>query len=610
MAQTISMSVGNVAIAHDLRQTISDNVDITQTHRNAVLVDELKPYGYDLDRYTDAYYQPYIDEYNEKQTRAERVETRTMSQRIKDTNDKIIKTNAERKAQGLSPSKKPTKLAYEFVLQYGNHDTNPSLEADDETCKAYFRAVLADLKAQYPHCKILLATYHADEPQGTPHCHILVQFDGEGYKQGISHTVSASKALELEGYEHAGSRKSNYQMQRWVEDVKDGIMTERLHEIVHEERDIIGESREHQTVSEYKERKRAEALTKQADAKQAEVQELTDKLDLVKKRNDVAQKNGELIQADVDRKKAELAEQTAKLNDARASTVKLTEEYFNTAIDLDGLNASVKSKNAQIGNLDKKAEELSNDIKKLKNERDSLQDYDILSKEIAKVELPAMRQTRKGVLIEDADVEIIAKLLKTASVKEGAITSAHEALTNAKARITRAREVLDTQDTIIEQAHKDAQKIRADAKNEVQQLNTKISSLNRQKAELEADTAEAQDVKEELKELKSKRDELAEDVNNNAYLLEELAEMSAHPDEIDATLTDKLIERITREAVTETIHTLDDCGRLQTNPMDCQSQVFMRLSELTNKVKERIQPLIDKPVEIVQDIIKTHHYSR
>jgi hypothetical protein len=49
---------------------------------------------------------------------------------------------------------------------------------------------------------------------------------------------------------------------------------------------------------------------------------------------------------------------------------------------------------------------------------------------------------------------------------------------------------------------------------------------------------------------------------------------------------------------------------LQTNPMDCQSQVFMRLSELTNKVKERIQPLIDKPVEIVQDIINSYHHSR
>jgi chromosome segregation ATPase len=221
-----------------------------------------------------------------------------------------------------------------------------------------------------------------------------------------------------------------------------------------------------------------------------------------------------------------------------------------------------------------------------------------------------MRQTRKGVLIEDADVEIIEKLIKTASVKDGAITSAHEALTNAKARITRAREVLDTQDDIINQAHKDAQKIRTDAKNEVQQLNAKISSLNRQKAELEADTAEAQDVKEELKELKSKRDELAEDVNNNAYLLEELAEMSAHPDEIDATLTDKLIERITREAVTETIHALDDSGRLQTNTMDCQNQVFMQLPALTARIREKIQPLINKPVELVQDIINSYHHSR
>ena len=42
MSQTVSMSVGRVAILHDIRKEISDNVDQTLITRNEIFIDKLK----------------------------------------------------------------------------------------------------------------------------------------------------------------------------------------------------------------------------------------------------------------------------------------------------------------------------------------------------------------------------------------------------------------------------------------------------------------------------------------------------------------------------------------------------------------------------------------
>ena len=111
--------------------------------------------------------------------------------------------------------------------------------------------------------EVLLATYHADEPQGTPHMHILVQFTGEGYKQGLNKQISISKALELDGFERSNNR-GDYAINRWVEDVKDNIMTSKLEWIYGEQREILNDKRSHEDIRFFrkKAKEEAEALSK------------------------------------------------------------------------------------------------------------------------------------------------------------------------------------------------------------------------------------------------------------------------------------------------------------------------------------------------------------
>jgi hypothetical protein len=264
MSQTVSMSVGRVAILHDIRNEISANVDQTLITRNEIFIDKLKKYNYDLKDFTNDKFQKFIDEYNSKQSRPERRKTRSYVEMIEEENKKLINKAEDNKKKGIKASvRKPTQLAHEYVLQIGNKDTNSTLTADVEKNKQYCREVLEEIEKNYPHVEVLLATYHADEPQGTPHMHILVQFTGEGYKQGLNKQISISKALELDGFERSNNR-GDYAINRWVEDVKDNIMTPKLEWIYGEQREILNDKRSHEDIRFFrkKAKEEAEALSK------------------------------------------------------------------------------------------------------------------------------------------------------------------------------------------------------------------------------------------------------------------------------------------------------------------------------------------------------------
>lgn len=264
MSQTVSMSVGRVAILHDIRKEISANVDQTLITRNEIFIDKLKKYNYDLKDFTNDKFQKFIDEYNSKQSRPERRKTRSYVEMIEEENKKLINKAEDNKKKGIKASvRKPIQLAHEYVLQIGNKDTNSTLTADVEKNKQYCREVLEEIEKKYPHVEVLLATYHADEPQGTPHMHILVQFTGEGYKQGLNKQISISKALELDGFERSNNR-GDYAINRWVEDVKDNIMTSKLEWIYGEQREILNDKRSHEDIKFFrkKAKEEAEALSK------------------------------------------------------------------------------------------------------------------------------------------------------------------------------------------------------------------------------------------------------------------------------------------------------------------------------------------------------------
>ena len=240
MALTLSFSKGDVAIRHDLRINLEQNVDPSLTHRNEIMVDRLKTYGYDVERYTDERFKDYIDKYNEGKYPCRQI-TGGYSAYLHEKNQSL------EKSEGLA--RKGTPLALEFVVQVGNRDTNPAGrytdESDIERNKHFFKEFTKRFQKKFPHVEILLATFHADEPDGTPHLHMLVQFVGEGYKKGLSHQVSISKALECDGIERGGSRRTGYSMSRWAKDVEDNLMEPLMKEVFHEEREILDEKRSH-----------------------------------------------------------------------------------------------------------------------------------------------------------------------------------------------------------------------------------------------------------------------------------------------------------------------------------------------------------------------------
>lgn len=258
MSQTVSMSVGRVAIMHDIRAEYSANVDKSLSYRNTTFIDKLRDFNYDIERYTNARFQHAIDEYNERQTRDCRKKTQPYTQIIANENEKLLAKVEYNRAHGINTSvRRPIQLVHEYVLQVGDRNTNSSITADIDKNREYAKSVLEEFQKKYPHVEILLATFHADEPNGTPHLHILVQYVGNEYKQGLSEQISISKALEQDGFERSQNR-GNYAINRFVEDVKDTIMTDKLSEIMHEERDIIGEHRKHEATAIFREKARIE----------------------------------------------------------------------------------------------------------------------------------------------------------------------------------------------------------------------------------------------------------------------------------------------------------------------------------------------------------------
>lgn len=258
MAKTVSFSVGRVAILHDVRKAISANIDKALMQKNEIIIDKLKDYEYNVEAYTNAKFQPYIDEYNLTQNREERKKNIPYTEIIAEENKKLIEKAENNKLKGIKRSvRKPTKLCHEYVFQIGDRETNGTLSADLEKNKKYAREVIQELQKKYPHIDILLATFHADEPNGSLHTHILVQFTGEGYKQGLSHQISMSKALELDGFERSQNR-GDYAINRWCQDIKDTIMTDKLREIFEEEVVDVGEHRKHEDIVFFREKAKKE----------------------------------------------------------------------------------------------------------------------------------------------------------------------------------------------------------------------------------------------------------------------------------------------------------------------------------------------------------------
>ena len=95
MGKTISMSVGRVAIYHDIRKEISANVDPSLTKNNVIFIDKLAEHSYSVESYTNAKFQPYIDLYNIGKKNCRQIHC-TYTEYLAKQNEKI---NAKKKSQ-------------------------------------------------------------------------------------------------------------------------------------------------------------------------------------------------------------------------------------------------------------------------------------------------------------------------------------------------------------------------------------------------------------------------------------------------------------------------------------------------------------------------------
>lgn len=317
MSKTISMSVGRLAPLHDVRQDISANVDSRLTYRNTIFIDKLADYDYSIEAYTDAKFQNAIDEYNRKQVRECRKKKKTYTELLADENKKLIEKNKQNREKGIATStRKPTKLAHEYVIQIGDRISDGTLDPQTsiDAHRRIAEETLAEIQKKYPHIDILLAVFHADEPNGTPHLHIIVQFTGEDYKQGLSRQISMSKALELDGFARSNNR-GDYAINRWCEDVKDNVIEPKMNTIMHESRELLGEHRQHEDIRIFRERAKQEekAIQEQRDELKSHVDSqmlrlgrIHDKLELQRDKLDTESKELSIEKEMINKKKVQL----------------------------------------------------------------------------------------------------------------------------------------------------------------------------------------------------------------------------------------------------------------------------------------------------------------
>ena len=197
-----SNSMGRPAYFHDMRLSFTNNITRDLSKDNVVLVDELK--GKSVDEYLDELLQPAIDEYNNKQKRADR---------------KINSSYTEWHRQ----DKRKGDLVYELVMQYGDKDTigQAYYQAKDpeskrsmrEEIEQVYRKWLTDWKEQHPGMKVLWCTIHFDEENGTPHMHMAVSPIAHDFKRGPAVQVSMTKCLDNDGFPR-GKAKEGYQLMR------------------------------------------------------------------------------------------------------------------------------------------------------------------------------------------------------------------------------------------------------------------------------------------------------------------------------------------------------------------------------------------------------------
>lgn len=465
MGKTISMSVGRVAIYHDIRKEISANVDSSLTKNNVIFIDKLAEHSYSVESYTNAKFQPYIDLYNIGKKNCRQIHC-TYTEYLAKQNEKINAKKEANKNNGIKRSvRNTTKLCHEYVLQVGDRDSNGVKNADIAKNREYCQKVLKDIQDKYKHVDVLLATYHVDEPNGTPHMHILVQFTGEGYQRGLGKQISMSKALELDGFERSQNR-GDYAINRWTKDIQDTIMTDRLHEVFNEEREILNEGRKHDDIKIFREKAKAEAEAldqKRIEAERAEKE-------LIDRHNELSESVS--INEGLNLWYADQNEHLQNENDELKKTVQLKEkeiDFFNEKISklIDkkkSLIANCRFVSGDLVDLQEKISKGKNQLSELENQSDCMKKI----YENYKVEADEMQKK-----LESTSYELVNAKIRVAAVK----SELEPLLDEKKALLDELEPLRDELNYLTEKSIPNAKKELVDTKNEVKKWQHSLDQL-------------------------------------------------------------------------------------------------------------------------------------
>ena len=164
---TMSIAKGRGDLRHNNREFRPKNADPSRRDKNIVLVKE------DLQKVYHELFDESVIKYNESQKRNDR--------KIKNYFDKIYRSKKE-------------KPFYEFIIQIGNQNEQPSEKKCETILKEFNQMLIKD----YPSLRVFNSVIHMDE--STPHLHIDFVPIGDGYKKGMEKRASFKRVLKKLGF--------------------------------------------------------------------------------------------------------------------------------------------------------------------------------------------------------------------------------------------------------------------------------------------------------------------------------------------------------------------------------------------------------------------------
>lgn len=231
---SISMSQGTVALTHNRREHTPKNADANLSKNNVYI----KTCS-NLEKTFNEIFENDVANYNEKQTRSDR--------QIKNYYQKIHSSEGKENT---------AKTCYEYVFGFGNMNDNNVAELGENESVWDSRNMLLEFEKafeqKYPNLKVVSAVIHLDEQ--TPHLHLDFVPVATGYKKGMQHQCSLTKALENLGF----VKTEKLAVQNWQDDAKQ-LMTDILNKYGYE-REYKNNTEKHLSVDKFKLLKENEEL--------------------------------------------------------------------------------------------------------------------------------------------------------------------------------------------------------------------------------------------------------------------------------------------------------------------------------------------------------------